>query len=353
MTITTFRRLEVTNWLSYEEDRLDGFIYLTEGSEVPTKPDYIQNYLHILKNKGGDKKYYMLVDRGEYESDQIVDLENILFDWAKGEYHQGTYKIEEIDPIKELFHFEKAEHPDVEDSQYVLKADDCLYIQVCDAYEYMGKTTYEVHKLAWIDDGSNCVTEHFGSFEKLDDAMKKVLELNRERNIHNQFPDFDDEEGFNKLLNELDKYGFEDECWHNEAMPHVCKMIPTEKYPDRAMRVWIDWKDHQWSQLHYNLKEGQIYYRFNVHLQGEYGDQDTTEFSKDFETMEEVLEFVKDYFESNVAKWTPLYDEWNNWLGKQDNIDDKQADAQAVITCYTLTEDQKEYVTDFIERWEQ
>jgi len=119
------------------------------------------------------------VDRSEYQSDQIVDLENILFDWAEGEYHQGTYKIEEIDPIKELFKFEKAENPDVEDSQYVLKADDCLYIQVCDAYEYMGKTTYEVHKLAWIDDGSNCVTEHFGSFEKLDDAMKMILDLHK------------------------------------------------------------------------------------------------------------------------------------------------------------------------------
>ena len=180
-----------------------------------------------------------------------------------------------------------------------------------------------------------------------------MTQVTEQRSIHNQFPDFDDKEGFNKLLNELDKYGFEDECWHNEAMPHVCKMIPTEKYPDRSMRVWMDWKDHNWSDWYHNLKEGQTYYRFNVHLQGEYGDSDTTEFQKDFETMEDVLKFVKDYFESNVAKWTPLYDEWNNWLGKQDNIDDKQADAQAVITCYTLSEDQKEYVTDFIERWEQ
>ena len=303
MTITTFRKLFVEEMKDWDDNKASGYVYLTEGQEKPTSDEYIDMYLHIRKvtkddhPSWGNKKFALSVDRSEYQSDQIVDLENILFDWAEGEYHQGTYKIEEIDPIKELFKFEKAENPDVEDSQYVLKADDCLYIQVCDAYEYMGKTTYEVHKLAWIDDGSNCVTEHFGSFEKLDDAMKKVLELNRERNIHNQFPDFDDEEGFNKLLNELDKYGFEDECWHNEAMPHVCKMMPTEKYPDRALRVWMDWKDHQWSDLHYDLKEGQTYYRFNVHLQGEYGDQDTTEFSKDFETMEEVLEFVTDFIE--------------------------------------------------------
>ena len=107
------------------------------------------------------------------------------------------------------------------------------------------------------------------------------------------------------------------------------------------------------SELYGDAKEGETYYRFNVHLQGEYGDQDTTEFNKDFETLEEVLKFVKDYFESNEAKWTPLYEEWGKWINKQDNIDDKEADAQGVITCYTLTEDQKDFVTDFIERWDQ
>jgi hypothetical protein len=102
MTITTFRRLEVTGWFDYEKERLDGFIYLTEGSEIPTKPDYIQNYLHILKNEGfdhthyGTKAFYLHVDRGEYQSDQLTDLENILFDWANGEYHNGTYQIVEV-----------------------------------------------------------------------------------------------------------------------------------------------------------------------------------------------------------------------------------------------------------------
>lgn len=294
MTITTFRRLEVTNWLSYEEDRLDGFIYLTEGSEVPTKPDYIQNYYHILKNNDGDKKYYMMVDRGEYESDQIIDLENILFDWLEGECFEGAYKIEEIDPIKELFYFEKASDPQIEDSQYTFKANNDLYIQVCEAEEYGDATTYNVSRLVWID--NDCVGEDFGSFEKLDDAMKKVLELHNERSIHNQFPEFDDKEGFTKLLLGLANYDFVDECWHNEAMPHVCKMMPTTKYPDRAMRVWIDWKDKNKSELYHDATKDEVFYRFNVHLQGEYGDEETTEFQKDFETLEEVLEFVKEYF---------------------------------------------------------
>lgn len=266
----TFRKIKVSDFLSYEEEKLEGFIYLTEGQEIPTEPDYIQNYLHILTNEG-DKKYYLYVDRGEYQSDNLEELEGYLFDWAKGEYHDGDYEIVEV----------------------------------------------------------------------------------KERSIHNQFPEFDDKEGFTKLLLGLANYDFVDACWHNEAMPQMAKAMPTEKYPDRELRIWMDWKNQEHSEFYHDAKEGETYYRFNVHLQGEYGDSDTTEFQKDFETMEEVLEFVKDYFESNVAKWTPLHDEWNEWLGKQDNIDNKKADAQEVITCYALTEDQRSFVTDFIERWEQ
>ena len=114
-----------------------------------------------------------------------------------------------------------------------------------------------------------------------------------ERRIDNQFPSFDDKAGFNKLLTELAKYNFDDECWCNEAMPHVAKNMPTKKYPDRALRVWIDWKNQEFSDLYHDAKEGETYYRFNVHLQGEYGDGDTTEFSKDFETIGETIEFVE------------------------------------------------------------
>lgn len=253
--------------------------------------------------------------------------------------------------MKNLFKFEKASDPQIEDSQYTFIANENLYIQVCEAEEYGDATTYNVSRLVWID--NDCVGEDFGSFEKLDDAMKKVLELHNERSIFNQFPEFDDKEGFTKLLLGLANYDFVDECWHNEAMPHVCKYMPTTKYPERAMRIWIDWKDKNKSELYDHATKDEVFYRFNVHLCGEYGDHETTEFQKDFETMEEVLKFVIDYFESNEAKWTPLYEEWGEWINKQDNIDDKEADAQGVITCYTLTEDQKEFVTDFIERWDQ
>ena len=283
--VTTFRKVFVENLLDMDDNRVSGYVYLTEGQEKPKGDDWLDHYLHIVKNDYkhkhyGNKDYMLFVDRSEYSSNDISELEKYLFDWAEGEYHKGEYII---------------------------------------------------------------------------------IEPTQERSIHNQFPEFDDKEGFTKLLLGLANYDFVDECWHNEAMPHVCKMMPTTKYPDRAMRIWIDWKDKNKSELYHDATKDEVFYRFNVHLCGEYGDHDTTEFQKDFETLEEVLEFVKDFFESTSEdltqakglQWIVLHDQWNEWLNKQDNIDDKEADAQGVITCYTLTEDQKEFVTDFIERWEQ
>lgn len=353
--VTTFRKVFVEEMKDWDENKISGYVYLTEGQDKPTSDEYMDHYLHIVKNDYkhkhyGNKDYMLFVDRSEYSSNDISELEKYLFDWAEGEYHEGEYIIRDLD-IHNLFEFEKASDPQIEDSQYTFKANNDLYIQVCEAEEYGDATTYHVNRLVWMD--NDCVGESFGNFKDLHDAMEKVLELHQERSIDNQFPEFDDMEGFDKLLSELAKYDFVDECWHNEAMPHVCKMMPTTKYPERAMRIWIDWKDKNKSELYHDATKDEVFYRFNVHLQGEYGDESTTEIEDGFETLEEVLKFVKDYFESNVAKWTPLHEEWNEWLNKQDNIDDKEADAQGVITCYTLTEDQKEFVTDFIERWDQ
>ena len=178
-----------------------------------------------------------------------------------------------------------------------------------------------------------------------------------DRNINNQFPYFDDKETFSALLSKLSDKGFEDQCWHNEAMPHIAKSMPTEKYPDRTLSIWVDWKDQKYSELYGDAKKGETYFRFNVHLQGEYGDSDTTEFSKDFETTEEALEFVKNVLESHAFYWNLLTDQWNDWLGKQDNIKDKTIDAQECLVDYDLwcsfNQDQIEFVRDFIERWDQ
>ena len=100
MTITTFRKLYVMDWYDWDDNKVNGFIYLPENRDIPTAPDFIDNWLHIRENSNSDKKYYMLLDRGEYERDKLEDLENILFNWAEGEYHQGSYKIIDIENQK-------------------------------------------------------------------------------------------------------------------------------------------------------------------------------------------------------------------------------------------------------------
>ena len=82
--------------------------------------------------------------------------------------------------MRELFEFNKSENLQLEDSEYVFKANEDLSIQVCDGSEYGGATTYNVNRLVWIDDGNNFASEDFGNL-KLDDAMKKCLSyINRE-----------------------------------------------------------------------------------------------------------------------------------------------------------------------------
>jgi len=81
--------------------------------------------------------------------------------------------------MRELFEFEKTDCSHSEDSQYNFKSNPNLYIQVCDTPEYEGFTFYSVNKLVWID--NICNSESFGEYESLDDAMKKVLDLHKEK----------------------------------------------------------------------------------------------------------------------------------------------------------------------------
>ena len=98
----TFRRLFVEDLLDMDDNRVSGYVYLTEGQEKPEADDWLDHFLHIRKvtkndhPSWGNKNFFLLVDRSEYQSDNLSELEGYLFDWANGEYHQGTYKIVEI-----------------------------------------------------------------------------------------------------------------------------------------------------------------------------------------------------------------------------------------------------------------
>ena len=97
MTITTFRKVYVDNLISWDHDRtVKGYVYLTSDQDFPKANDYIEDHLYILHDENSDKPFHLLLDRSDYQSNHLIDLETMLFDWANGEYHDGTYRIVEV-----------------------------------------------------------------------------------------------------------------------------------------------------------------------------------------------------------------------------------------------------------------
>tara|TARA_R100001086_G_scaffold250029_1_gene192721 strand:- start:917 stop:1186 length:270 start_codon:yes stop_codon:yes gene_type:complete len=87
--------------MDWDDKKASGYVYLTEGQEKPEADDYLDHFLHIRKvtekdhPSWGGKKYHLAVDRSEYASDNLAELEGYLFDWAEDEYHEGNYQIVE------------------------------------------------------------------------------------------------------------------------------------------------------------------------------------------------------------------------------------------------------------------
>lgn len=125
--------------------------------------------------------------------------------------------------------------------------------------------------------------------------------------VETEFPDYDDLETYYKAKLDLSLYGFEDQCWHNEAMPHLCKPLDNE---DEAIRFWIDFKDHKLSDLRYDKKEDEPYLRYFVE-RSEYGCYETRQVAKNFETYEDAIHFVRSLLKSCVymVEWKEGYPE--------------------------------------------
>ena len=47
--VTTFRKVFVENLLDMDDNRVSGYVYLTEGQEKPKGDDWLDHYLHIDK----------------------------------------------------------------------------------------------------------------------------------------------------------------------------------------------------------------------------------------------------------------------------------------------------------------
>ena len=163
-----------------------------------------------------------------------------------------------------------------------------------------------------------------------------------DRNINNQFPEFDDKETYSAVLKELCSMGFEDQCWHNEAMPQIAREIDTES-DDKVFQIWIDYKDVKLSEIACHDDDGK-YAQFAVCITKEYGEE--AHIYKLFTSADELIAYVKDYFRK---KENSLIDDWTKFLS--DEKLDETLDAQGAL-LEDLTANQRSFVTDFVFKWQ-
>lgn len=66
-------------------------VYLPQniGTYVPMESEEVEcNFLNIEKR---ERDYWLLIERNEYESEKLLVLEYILFNWALGEGYLDAY----------------------------------------------------------------------------------------------------------------------------------------------------------------------------------------------------------------------------------------------------------------------
>jgi len=79
-----------------------------------------------------------------------------------------------------------------------------------------------------------------------------------------EFQDFDNSEGFDKLLNALEPYGFECKSWHNDACPSIGNSVDT----DDGIWIFIDYLDASKSDLPEWRESGDLkIYSINVNAE--------------------------------------------------------------------------------------
>ncbi len=70
-----------------------------------------------------------------------------------------------------------------------------------------------------------------------------------------------------------------------------------------------------------------------------------------FLTLRECKHWLDCRAKHHISEINELCDEWNSWLERQTNIDDKTIDAQEAL-FYDISEYQRRYITHFSLRWE-
>lgn len=69
------------------------------------------------------------------------------------------------------------------------------------------------------------------------------------KHVEKEFLDFDNLELFQAIYGVASLNGFEDISWHNDAMPCMQRIFQYEKKPNITVKIWIDWKNPNYSDF--------------------------------------------------------------------------------------------------------
>ena len=75
-----------------------------------------------------------------------------------------------------------------------------------------------------------------------------------QRTVNNQFPNFDNMETFNNILNAVREHNFSDVSWKNDAMP----CMQTELSHGFQLVIWVDYKDAKLAEFTDERESGEM-----------------------------------------------------------------------------------------------
>ena len=64
-----------------------------------------------------------------------------------------------------------------------------------------------------------------------------------------EFHDFDNMDLFQAIYGVASINGFDDVSWHNDAMPCMERVFQFETKPNVTVKIWIDWKNPNYSDF--------------------------------------------------------------------------------------------------------
>ena len=83
-----------------EPETLNGLVYVNDNEDYQS--EWLQENYHIEEANHADGKWYLILERSDYFSDDLELLESKLRDWLKGEGIELDYFGSELGELNEI-----------------------------------------------------------------------------------------------------------------------------------------------------------------------------------------------------------------------------------------------------------